>query len=570
MATPNLTSTSVLAPEDPLYIQSSDHPGMKLVSHVFEGQGFDNWKRSMLIALSAKNKLEFIDGTSPKPSTSSSNAKARQRCNDMVFSWILNALSSEIADSVLYYDTAKDVWGELEDRYGQSNGAQLYAVQKKLSDFSQGTDSITTYFTKIKSVWDEIEAMGMNPICSCSCTCGSKTKQLKYLEDQKIFKFLMGLNDSYTVIRGTILMQNPLPKISTVYNNLIQEERQRDIHNSTQFQLDSASFYARNIRGNPNQFQRNPNQFQKNPVHMSDQRKVLPTAVECRYCKKPGHTIEKCYKLQNRKRFAGLVQFNESSGPAGVFAPNQSEPAQDSNIFTGQDNSTVASANFAGNSYSSISSNVMHNTWILDSGSTDHMCANRSLFSCLKNISKPYTISLPNGQIVTINSVGTVPITSDIILSDVLYVPCFKFNLLSVAKLARHYNSTITSTSDACFMQGSSLKKPLMLGRNNRDLFLMQSDVSLTKTSANNKDHVASSSHLASVSTDNTALWHNRLGHLPMYKLRLLDVFNASSASNASDINACYICAKSRQHRLSFPNSFTSTFSAFELIHIDV
>ncbi|KAL9245915.1 hypothetical protein vseg_019512 [Gypsophila vaccaria] len=169
--------------DDPLVLQTSDHPGMKLVTHPFEGTGFGNWKRSMLIALSAKNKLCLIDGSSPKPSSTAVNAKSWQRCNDMVFSWILNALSSQIADSVLYCDTAKSVWDELQDRYDQTNGAQLYSVQKTLSDFSQGNDSITTYFTKIKAIWDEIDAMGMNPTCTCTCSCGSKQKQIKYLED---------------------------------------------------------------------------------------------------------------------------------------------------------------------------------------------------------------------------------------------------------------------------------------------------------------------------------------------------------------------------------------------------
>ncbi|XP_074266087.1 uncharacterized protein LOC141588550 [Silene latifolia] len=165
---------------DPHYVHLSDAPGGKLVANVFEGTGYGGWRRSMLIALSAKNKIRFIDGSIPRPAATASTAKAWQRCNDVVFFWILSSVSPTIADSILFNNTAKDAWDELQERFGQSNGAQLYGVRKKLNDFSQGNDDIVTYFTKLKSVWDEIARMGMNPRCSCTCNCGAQEKQLQF------------------------------------------------------------------------------------------------------------------------------------------------------------------------------------------------------------------------------------------------------------------------------------------------------------------------------------------------------------------------------------------------------
>ncbi|KAK9674206.1 hypothetical protein RND81_12G218200 [Saponaria officinalis] len=278
----------------------------------------------MLIALSAKNKLCFVDGTSPKPNPTTANAKNWQRCNDMVFSWILNAVSSEIADSILYSETAKSAWTELVDRYDQSNGAQLYGVHKKLSEFSQGNDCVTTYFTKLKSIWDEIDGMGMNPKCSCSCTCGAVEKQTKFREDQRVIQFLMGLNEDYSIMRGTILMQNPLPKLSTAYNNLIQEERQREIRHTVQFQSDSASLYAktgRNITSSNNNISiqsTNVNNFKGKISNGGAQ--DGRNALVCNYCKKPGHSVDRCYKLQNRNiRFANNVHGGDQESILGAF-----------------------------------------------------------------------------------------------------------------------------------------------------------------------------------------------------------------------------------------------------------
>ncbi|KAI3720905.1 hypothetical protein L2E82_31904 [Cichorium intybus] len=40
-----------------------DGPGLVLVSQVLTGENYAAWSRSMIIALSVKNKLKFVDGT---------------------------------------------------------------------------------------------------------------------------------------------------------------------------------------------------------------------------------------------------------------------------------------------------------------------------------------------------------------------------------------------------------------------------------------------------------------------------------------------------------------------------
>ena len=44
-------------------LHQSDHPGLLLVSTVFDGSNFGSWKRAMTIALSTKSKLYFVDGS---------------------------------------------------------------------------------------------------------------------------------------------------------------------------------------------------------------------------------------------------------------------------------------------------------------------------------------------------------------------------------------------------------------------------------------------------------------------------------------------------------------------------
>ncbi|XP_019240490.1 PREDICTED: uncharacterized protein LOC109220473 [Nicotiana attenuata] len=211
-------------PNHPYFLHSSDAPGMTSVNAIFTGRGFQGWRRSVLIALSAKNKLGFINGTCPAPAATSKDFQPWSRCNDMVNSWLLNSLSKDIGDSVIYSKSAKDLWNSLEHRFGQSNGAKLYHLRKELSGLAQGTTDIAGYFTKLKRLWDELDSLNCDVRFVCSCVCDGKEKLEKSLEDERLIQFLMGLNDCYGQARGNIFMMNPLPNINHAYTLVLQDE----------------------------------------------------------------------------------------------------------------------------------------------------------------------------------------------------------------------------------------------------------------------------------------------------------------------------------------------------------
>ena len=67
---------------------------------------------------------------------------------------------------------------------------------------------------KLKGLWDELSSY-------------NDTIQGTQQEQQKLMQFLMGLNDSYSAIRGQILLKNPLFSIRQAYSSISQEEKQR-------------------------------------------------------------------------------------------------------------------------------------------------------------------------------------------------------------------------------------------------------------------------------------------------------------------------------------------------------
>nr|GEU79068.1 hypothetical protein [Tanacetum cinerariifolium] len=82
------------------------------------------------MALGAKLKLGFIDGSCVKPT--SDHDESWIRCDYMVTCWILNLMVTELSDAFLYAQSACELWKEIGERYVQSNGPLFYQLEREL------------------------------------------------------------------------------------------------------------------------------------------------------------------------------------------------------------------------------------------------------------------------------------------------------------------------------------------------------------------------------------------------------------------------------------------------------
>ncbi|KAM1195859.1 hypothetical protein ACFX2J_022291 [Malus domestica] len=121
----------------------------------------------------------------------------------MILSWLLHSLEPDLAESVLFSTTAKVVWDDLRERFSQSNAPRIFQLNRDLATISQGTSSVSAYFTRLKGLWDELASYNDH------CTCSSGTKN----DRQQLMQFLMGLNESFSAVRDQILLMNPLPTV---------------------------------------------------------------------------------------------------------------------------------------------------------------------------------------------------------------------------------------------------------------------------------------------------------------------------------------------------------------------
>ena len=126
-----------------LSLHNSDHPGMILVPEPLIGSNYLTLSRSMKIALIAKQKLGFVNGKCIQPYLNSKNYEQWLGVDNMIISWLLNSISKDIVDAFLYTNTAKELWDELVERYGECNGPLIDQIQRQIASISQGIMTIS-------------------------------------------------------------------------------------------------------------------------------------------------------------------------------------------------------------------------------------------------------------------------------------------------------------------------------------------------------------------------------------------------------------------------------------------
>lgn len=90
-----------------------------------------------------------------------------------------------------------------------------------------------------------------------------------------------------------------------------------------------------------------------------------------------------------------------------------------------------------------------------------------------------------------VNHVGTVKLDHGITLENVLFVPGFKFNLISTHKLCKDLQCQIIFTHDKCLLQGHTSHHSLVLGNLSSSLYAV-GDNSIKEQQGNFSKHYQS------------------------------------------------------------------------------
>ncbi|XP_028801082.1 uncharacterized protein LOC114756310 [Neltuma alba] len=154
--------------QHPLYLHPADIQANTLVPQVLRGSNnYSVWSRAMELALLGKNKLGFVLGTCTREKQHSHLQDQWDHCNAVVPSWVINFVDAQITSGLVLSSNAHLVWVDLKERFVAVDGAKFFSLCRSINSLTQGTLSVSAYYTKLKELWGEQATMVPIPNCSC-------------------------------------------------------------------------------------------------------------------------------------------------------------------------------------------------------------------------------------------------------------------------------------------------------------------------------------------------------------------------------------------------------------------
>ncbi|XP_070004250.1 uncharacterized protein LOC142163459 [Nicotiana tabacum] len=172
----------------------------------------------MKIALLGKRKLGFVTETCTKESFTAELNEQWKTCNVIVLSWLMNTIFTELLSEIAYASNAHLVWEDPRERFDKVNRIRIFQLHRAIANLTQGLDSVLSYFTKLKGLWNDYDAL----------VPASNSREYKeHLQQQRLLQFLKSLNDSYDQTRRQILMKTNEPSLNQAYAMMIENESQQ-------------------------------------------------------------------------------------------------------------------------------------------------------------------------------------------------------------------------------------------------------------------------------------------------------------------------------------------------------
>ena len=197
-----------------------------------------------------------------------------------------------------------------------------------------------------------------------------------------------------------------------------------------------------------------------------------------------------------------------------------------------------------------ISSINYENDWIVDSGCGHHLTGDDSKFSSLRDYKGNQAIVTADNTVHHVKKEGMVVVSGQdkesIILDSVYHVPGMKKNLLSVTNAVDAGHYVLFGPKDVKFLRNVEEVKADVthVGKRVNDLYVLS----------------ASSSYVDKMSSnDGASIWHARLGHVNMDKLKAMTSKNLVNGlpqlSFPNGVELCEGCQYGKSHRRPFDKS---------------
>uniref|UniRef100_A0A2N9IGT2 Integrase catalytic domain-containing protein n=1 Tax=Fagus sylvatica TaxID=28930 RepID=A0A2N9IGT2_FAGSY len=409
-------------------------PAQRITSALLNGRNFAAWSRSLRLYLGGKGKSGWLLGIEKQPAASDAKRIQWDMDNCTILGWMFNSMNERIYNTFMYHDTVNGLWTAL----------------------SLGL-SVVDYFGYLQSRWEELAQY--EPLSDFPAEAASIV--VTRLGRQHTYQFLLGLKPEFEALRTQILNTSPMPSLYEAYATIDSDERRRRLGPPISTTVSASPVIAEQMAFAANSGPRSPSW---RPI--------------CHHCGVVGHLKARCFKLhpelrqtvhKNRPpnfsstRTAAIAETTGNSAALSDFSRLQAQIGQlqdqlGSLAAQAHDTSIAPTTTIATGTPTAFHVRSGEPIWVLDSGANDHMTGESSIFSS-PLIPVTQSVSLADGSTSHISHKGDVFLSSDIMLSSILHIPNFAFNLLSVSRLAKSLNCAIIFLPFHCLLQDLSSKK---------------------------------------------------------------------------------------------------------------
>ncbi|RVX04964.1 Retrovirus-related Pol polyprotein from transposon TNT 1-94 [Vitis vinifera] len=262
----------------------------------------------------------------------------------------------------------------------------------------------------------------------------------------------------------------PLPSLKEAFSEVRREESRKNLMMGSHQQLNMAESSALKTQFAP----------------FDNRQKIKGGRPWCDHCRKPGHSRETCWKIHGKPVDWKPRQPLEKEGRGNHVATDEQSPQPEANPFnkeqmemlqkllspllsvqsqTGSSsNQVIGSGTLAhkGNFLSAFTAGKKRKKpWIVDSGASDHMTGDATIFDTYSSCPNNLTVRIADGSLSKVAGTGSVVLSRDLTLNSVLLVPNLDCNLLSISKLTKEKRCITNFSSTHCEFQDLDSRKTI-------------------------------------------------------------------------------------------------------------
>ncbi|KAL9429389.1 hypothetical protein AB3S75_031241 [Citrus x aurantiifolia] len=485
---------------------------------------YDHWSMLMENFLRSKEYWGLVETGYDEPASGSVLTDAQQKMTDelklkdlKVKNYLFQAIDRTILDTILKKDTAKEIWDAMKKKFegnARVKKSQLQALRREFETLEMKSgEEVIEYFSRVMIVANKMRVYGED------------------MQDVKIVeKILRTLTEKFNYIVCSIEESKDIDSLSVdeLQSSLIVHE-QKFRRTSSEEQVLKVAFEEGRGRG-----ERGRGQGASRGRGRGRGRQTYNKAnVECYNCHKLGHYQFECPSWDKE---ANCAELDEEEMLLMTYVEKNGARRED--------------------------------VWFFDSGCSNHMSGDKSLF-CDFDESFKHTVKLGNNTRMEVTGRGNVRLKvkgTTHVVSEVYYVPELRNNLLSIGQLQER--------GLAIVIQHGKLKmyhpeKGLIVTTDmttNRMFMMIASFLpqrAITQTS----------SCLYTRTQDMAHLWHCRYGHLSYKGLRTLQYKKMVEGIPHFDApsRVCEGCLTGKQNRDTIPRkSNWRATEKLQLIHADL